>query len=185
MKPMIPEERQLYSSAGKVMGYMGKYYQTLILTLSLNLIGTKKIYTNPVVRASSGDQSGAWVNHRILRYADVLLMAAEAANESGDLPTAKKWVDTIRYRARTSAGGNETYLPPVTASTQAAMRTAIQQERHVEFAMEGERFFDLVRWGLADSVLGTLGYTSKNKYYPLPQGVIDASSGVLIQNPDY
>lgn len=145
----------------------------------------KKIYTNPALRASSGDQSGGWVNHRVLRYADVLLMAAEAANETGDLATAKKWVDTIRHRARTSAGGNDSYLPAISASSQAAMRTAIQQERHVEFAMEGERFFDLVRWGLANTVLGPLGYTTKNKYYPLPQGVIDASSGVLVQNPDY
>jgi len=51
--------------------------------------------------------------------------------------------------------------------------------------MEAERFFDLVRWGLADSVLAPLGYEPRNKYYPLPQGEIDKSNGTLIQNPDY
>jgi hypothetical protein len=51
--------------------------------------------------------------------------------------------------------------------------------------MEGERFFDLVRWGIADSVLAPLNYVHKNRYYPLPQGQVDASGGVLVQNPDY
>ncbi len=142
----------------------------------------KKIYTNPAVRASTGDQSGAWVNHRILRYADVILMAAEAANELGDTTSAKAWVNAIRGRAR----GTTSALPDIAvAGSITNMRKIIQQERHVEFAMEGERFFDLVRWNIADSVLGPQGYKSINKYYPLPQGQVDASGGVLVQNPDY
>ncbi|WP_153798270.1 RagB/SusD family nutrient uptake outer membrane protein [Foetidibacter luteolus] len=145
----------------------------------------KKIYTNPTMREATGDQSGGWVNHRILRYADVLLMAAEASNELGDVATAVKWINVIRDRARKSNGGNSSVLPDVTAGSQADMRAIIQKERHVELAMEGERFFDLVRWGIADSVLKSRGYVHKNRYYPLPQGQVDASSGVLIQNPDY
>jgi hypothetical protein len=141
----------------------------------------KKIYTNPAMRDATGDQSGAWVNHRILRYADVILMAAEAANEMGDVASAATWVNQIRARAR----GTTSALPDVTTSSQSEMRTIIQNERHVEFAMEGERFFDLVRWDLADVVLAPLGYVHKNRYYPLPQGQVDASGGVLVQNPDY
>ena len=51
--------------------------------------------------------------------------------------------------------------------------------------MEDERFFDLVRWGDAEAVLGPLGYQAKNKYYPIPQQQIDKSNGKLKQNPDY
>jgi hypothetical protein len=65
------------------------------------------------------------------------------------------------------------------------MRTIIQNERRFEMALDGERFFDLVRWGLAPTVLGPLGYQLKHRFYPIPQAAIDASNGVLIQNPDY
>jgi hypothetical protein len=65
------------------------------------------------------------------------------------------------------------------------MRTTIKKERRVEFALEGERFFDLVRWGDAVSVLGPLGYSNKCRFYPLPQPAIDKSGGKLIQNPEW
>jgi hypothetical protein len=71
------------------------------------------------------------------------------------------------------------------------MRTAIKNERRWEFAMEGLRFYDLVRWtpapdGIdAPSALGTLGYTPRNALYPIPQPAIDLSGGVLVQNPNY
>jgi hypothetical protein len=142
----------------------------------------KKVYTDPSIRLSTGDQSGAWFNHRILRYADVILMAAEASNELGDTAKARELINQIRARAR----GTTNTLPDIEAAvSQDNMRKLIIQERHAEFAMEGERFFDLVRWGIADSVLAPLGYTHKNRYYPLPQGQVDASHGVLVQNPDY
>lgn len=137
----------------------------------------KKVYVDPAKRISVGYLDGAyWVNQRILRYADVLLMAAEAANELGQGATAVDWVNEVRNRAG---------LGDLTYTTQAALRTAIKHERRVEFAMEGHRFLDLVRWGDAVSVLGPLGYQHKNRYYPLPQGVVDRSNGVLIQNPEY
>ena len=71
------------------------------------------------------------------------------------------------------------------------MRTAIKNERRWEFAMEGYRFYDLVRWtpatdGIdAPNALGGLGYTSKNALYPIPQPAINLSGGVLVQNPNY
>ena len=142
----------------------------------------KKVYTDPAIRESTGDQSGAWFNHRILRYADVILMAAEASNELGDTAKARELVNQIRARAR---GAGTVPADIQAAVSQDNMRKIIQNERHYEFAMEGERFFDLVRWGIADSVLAPLGYKPQNKYYPLPQGQVDASNGVLVQNPDY
>ena len=125
-----------------------------------------------------------WIDHRILRYADVILMAAEAANETGDGPTAETMLEKIRARAR--GGANPaTVLPHIAFASQAQMRTAIKNERRWEFAMEGYRFYDLVRWGDAPTALGSLGYQPKNALYPIPQPVIDQFLGKLAQNPAY
>ncbi|GAA4332499.1 RagB/SusD family nutrient uptake outer membrane protein [Flaviaesturariibacter amylovorans] len=146
---------------------------------------SKKYYADPAKQASTGERQAAWMNHRILRLSDVYLMAAEAANELGGTANqalAVQYLEAVRARAR---GGNSAVLPPVAFVSQAQMRTAIQQERRAEFAMEGERFFDLVRWGIAPAALGGQGFQPRHKYYPLPQPVIDASNGALVQNPDY
>jgi hypothetical protein len=78
---------------------------------------------------------------------------------------------------------NRAGLANATYTSQAQFRAIIKQERRSEFAMEGERFFDLVRWNDAQTVLGASGYTPCKKYYPLPQSAIDFAGGVLIQNP--
>ena len=147
---------------------------------------SKKVYSDPQMRQFTGEigPAGAaqWINHRILRYADVLLMLAEAANETGDGATAESMLEQVRARAR---GGNSAVLPHVAFANQAQMRTAIKNERRWEFAMEGYRFYDLVRWGDAISALGSLGYTNRCRYYPIPQQVINLSGGVLVQNPEW
>ena len=146
----------------------------------------KKVYSDPAVRQITGTTtnggSGAWISHRILRYADVILMKAEAANETGDGATAAAMVELIRARAR---GGNNSVLPPIAYVSQTQMRQAIKDERRWEFAMEGYRFYDLVRWGDATTVLSPLGYTNRARYYPIPQKAIDLSGGVLVQNPEW
>jgi hypothetical protein len=146
----------------------------------------KKVYSDPQMRAFTGQinaSGGAdWINHRILRYADVLLMMAEASNELGDGATAAAMLEQVRARAR---GTQNDVLPYIPFTSQAQMRTAIKNERRWEFAMEGYRFYDLVRWGDAVSVLGSLGYQPRNQYYPIPQPAIDLSGGVLKQNPNY
>lgn len=123
-----------------------------------------------------------WANIKILRYADVLLMYAEALNEQGQSTLAVDYVNMVRSRAR---GGNATVLPDITVTDQVSVRNAIKHERRIEFAMEGERFYDLVRWGDAVTVLGPLGYQPRNALYPIPQASIDQSGGVLVQNPNY
>ncbi|MDP9954548.1 hypothetical protein J2X97_000185 [Epilithonimonas hungarica] len=131
----------------------------------------KKAYTNPALRASYGENKNHWTNIKLMRYADVILIAAEAAFQSGNVAMATTYLNMIRTRAG---------LTNTTATL-----TAIKQERRVEFGLEGERFYDLVRWGDATSVLSSLGYSDKNKYFPIPQTAIDQSGGVLVQNPNY
>ena len=143
----------------------------------------KKVYADPARQRATGilDQA-PWTNMRILRYADVILMAAEAANELGMGKEAETFLEMVRDRAR---DGNNSILPKVVFVDKDQMRTAIKRERRSEFALEGERFFDLVRWGDATTVLGPLGYQNRNRFYPIPQPAIDKSLGKLIQNPEY
>jgi starch-binding outer membrane protein, SusD/RagB family len=142
------------------------------------LYWNKKVYPEPSMQTLTGRRQNNWLNHTLIRYADVLLLAAEAANELGGAANeanAVAWVNMIRSRAG---------LPAVSFTTKADLRSIIKKERRSEFAMEGERFFDLVRWGDAETVLGPKGYTPCHKYYPLPQSAIDfAGSSVLVQNP--
>ena len=155
----------------------------------------KKVYSDPAMRQFTGQinsNGGAdWINHRILRYADVILMLAEASNELGDGATAAKNVELIRNRASGNLGSGRTVLPPIAFVDQPQMRTAIKNERRWEFAMEGYRFYDLVRWTPATdnidatNVLGGLGYQSRNALYPIPQPAINLSGGKLVQNPNY
>lgn len=137
----------------------------------------KKVYADPAVRQSTGYLDGAyWINQRVIRYADVLLMAAECLNETGSGALAAPLVNQVR--GRVGLGG-------IAFVDQAQMRDVIKKERRSELGLEGERFFDLVRWGDALSVLGPLGYVHRCRYYPIPQPEIDRSGGILIQNPEW
>lgn len=129
------------------------------------------------------DNQGADQDQIILRYAGVLLMNAEAANELGQTAQALSSLNQVRARAR---GSNPNAVPDVTTTDQNSLRLAIWHERHLEFAMEFDRFFDLVRQGRASTVLGTQGFKAgKNEVWPIPQNEIDLSGGVLKQNPGY
>ena len=167
----------------------GGYGRTLP-PLTNSLYWNKKTYADPKEQAAAGDPTGAaFENTRVFRYADVILMAAECANEIGGTNAngisndtlAEQWLEQIRARAR---GGNSAVLPYVQWTSQSQFRTAIKQERRVEFGMEMERFYDLVRWGDAPAVLGGLGYQAKNEYYPIPTSALSGNS-LLVQNPNY
>lgn len=130
-----------------------------------------------------GYNEGAQQNIRVIRYAEVLLMNAEAANELGNSADALSSLNAVRARAR---GGNPNILPDVTTTDPAQLKQAIWHERRVEMAMEFDRFFDLVRQGRAAEVLGPKGFKAgKNEVWPIPQNEIDLSAGVLTQNPGY
>jgi starch-binding outer membrane protein, SusD/RagB family len=116
-------------------------------------------------------------NFRTIRYADVLLMAAEAYSKSGNDVKAQTYVNLIRRRAF----GNNANDILVTGT---ALYDAILNERRLELGMEGERFFDLVRTGKAVAVLGSLGFIAgKHEVFPIPQAEVEFSG--LTQNPNY
>jgi hypothetical protein len=114
-------------------------------------------------------------NIKILRYAEVLLMNAEAAIHTG-LGDADASLNLVRERAG---------LDPITGVT----IDNVWQERHVELAMEHDRFWDLVRQGRAAQVLLATGKTNfvagKHELLPVPSSQISLSGNLLTQNPNY
>ena len=152
------------------------------------------------------------INYNIIRFADVLLMAAECEIEVGSLATALGYVNQIRTRAANPAGfvkatggapaANYVISNYTAFADKASARTAVQFERKLELSGEGHRFFDLVRWGTAPAVLNaflayegaklSVGYTGakftagRDEYLPIPQTQIDyQGKDVLKQNPNY
>ena len=118
-------------------------------------------------------------NYRAIRYADVLLMAAEANNRksSPDTQAAQNYLNEVRKRAF----GNESNA---SSSTGATLTQEIWDERRLELAGEGHRFFDLVRTGQASTVLQSIGFQAgKHEVFPIPQKEIDISN--LTQNNGY
>lgn len=116
-------------------------------------------------------------NFRILRYAEVLLMAAEAYNRSAS-PNDAKAQDYLN-RVRQRAFGDNNHNITLTGD---ALKLAIWDERRLELGMEGDRFYDLVRTGQAASKL-TGFKTGKHEVFPIPQQEVDISG--LAQNPGY
>lgn len=133
---------------------------------------------NQKVWTPGTDTETSWShNRRIIRYADVLMMYAEALNENGKTAQALPFINDIRNRAGLSI---------VSEMNQSMVRDIIQNERKYEFALEGLRFWDLVRTGNAESVLGPLGFiANKNEVFPIPQSEIDISQGRITQNQGY
>jgi len=131
----------------------------------------------------NGFNEGAQQNVRVLRFSDALLMNAEAANELGNTAQALSSLERVRARARQ---GNPAILPAVTTTDQAAIRAAIYRERRSEFAMEFDRYFDVIRQGRGAAVFGPKGWKAgRNEIWPIPQTEIDLSGGLLTQNPGY
>lgn len=148
-------------------------------------------------------------NRIVIRYADVLLMRAEALIELNRQDEALSLINEIRARAKASTTfipyapnlDVALYEPGVNCDwTQDFARNAMRWERRLELAMEGNRFFDLVRWGDADEVLNTYYSEEKSKrtyysaasfdknqdeYIPIPQQQINFSKGLYEQNYNY
>lgn len=162
---------------------------------------------------SSGWRNITAKDIHIIRYADVLLMAAEAEIELGNLERGRQYINLVRARAANPADFNNdaTNTPAANyqvqpyasfASKEEAVR-AVRFERRLELAMEGHRFFDLVRWGIADQVLNAYNTREKtkrfyknsavftkgkNEYFPIPNRIIELAKlngNNLTQNPGY
>ncbi|NMN39792.1 RagB/SusD family nutrient uptake outer membrane protein [Pedobacter sp. SG918] len=137
----------------------------------------------PFAMRVSGFNEGAQQNFRVLRFADILLMNAEAANEQGNTSQALTSLNRVRARAR---GGNINILPDVTTTDKTTLRNAIWKERQVELAMENDRYFDVIRQGRGLAVFGPKGWkANKNEVWPIPQNEIELSGNLLKQNPGY
>jgi hypothetical protein len=150
---------------------------TVIIDNPPNPRYNEKAYVSRTQETFNGQDWESNKNLRILRYAEILLLNAEAANELGDANKAKESLNMVRARVG---------MPDVTVSDQALLRTAIWHERRVELAMEHDRFFDVIRQGRGAELFGPLGFTAgKNELFPVPQTQIDISGGTLSQNPGY
>jgi hypothetical protein len=129
---------------------------------------------------AEGDADNNWV---VLRYADVLLMYAEAMNETNNGPSADAYdaINSVRKRAKLKA------LP--TGLSKQAFANAIEHERQVELAFEGHRWFDLVRTGRAVAVMNQHFkaplVADFNMVFPIPQTQIDVNPQGIKQNPGY
>lgn len=162
--------------------------------------------------------TGGWgeqrsgINFHIIRYADVILMAAEAAAETGETAKALEYVNMVRARAKAM-----TYVKDETGADAANYSIelytsfpdqdyaikAVRMERRLELGMEGKRLFDLRRYGNSEAVLNAYmtnearsipsfadeassnSYTAKNNVMPIPIDAIDQSTGTLTQNSGY
>lgn len=117
-------------------------------------------------------------NWRVIRYADVLLMLAEAMNENGKTNEALTYLNQVRTRAG---------LPGYSGLTQSDAREKIYLERRFELYLEGHRWFDLVRTGRALSVMAPFGMKAHMTIFPVPQTQIEVVSdpAIFAQNPGY
>jgi hypothetical protein len=164
----------------------------------------RKLYTvdapnqnvNKILGTLDGGNKGnddAPTNKVYMRYADALLWKAEALNETGDYAGAIAIINRIRARARTTITALGTFpplgtLPDRSASVdKAIIKGWLISERRAELGFENQRMLDLKRWGIAKAVMIANGKNFQDKHllYPIPQSEIDASAGLLLQNPGY
>ena len=123
---------------------------------------------------TGGSPNGAQgMNLPVLRYADLLLIAAEAENEVNGPADAYQYINQVRERARNRDGVPGTEPADLAGLTQQQFRDAVYRERELELAFEGDAWFDLVRQGRFVEVLGPLGATGEDETLPLPQRDLD------------
>jgi len=233
--PFTPETGTLDSRLDHTVGRRGIPYQDWAIHAGQDWVrdqpyagpfSPKKHIAEKAFSGVSGWQNLNANNYRMVRYSHVLLWLAECEAELGNLPRATELVNLVRARAANPASFVKTYVNNAnpglgSTNTPAAnylvglypnfadvpfARKAIRFEHKLEFAMEGTRFFDLVRWGIAAETLNAYIATEKlpgkrtyldgaafikgtHEYYPIPQFEIvnSAISGtpVLVQNPGY
>ncbi|TDW48975.1 putative outer membrane starch-binding protein [Flavobacterium sp. 270] len=130
------------------------------------------------------------INFPVIRYADILLSLAEAINEqSGPNPQAYELLNQVRRRAYGKAIATPDVTVDKSGLTQVTFRAAIQEERKKEFVQEGQRWFDLVRWGTlvteVKKVTAKNSVSERNNLYPIPQSERNIDPVGLPQNPGY
>ncbi len=176
---------------------------------------TKRFWLSP--ESPQATQGWPWgasaLNWQIIRYADLLLYKAEALIEIGGngLEEARNLINRVRQRAMNSeyvkdfndpskcAANYKIGLYPAAGWNQDYARKALRTEMRLEKAMEGERFFDLVRWGIAKETMNNFFAAEKDnriyyqnatfdtgeEYFPVPVAQYNFSGGKYVQNPGY
>ncbi len=163
------------------------------------------------IGAGNWGQQHSGINYNIMRYADVLLMAAEAAAESNDIATALNYVNQVRNRAKSMAylqneagtadAANYQIEPYASFTDQTEAIAAVRFERRLELGMEGHRLFDIRRWDNGVQIMNdyfsnesrtipNFGGKAKvfktiHNLFPIPIDAIDQSGNILKQNPDW
>lgn len=151
------------------------------VTIQYNFV--KKYFDVPATKNDNGN------NIPVIRYADVLLMYAESLNEAGYQPAGEAMNSLNQVRARAGLSARTSADIP----NQQAFRLAIEQERRVELAFEGHRWFDLVRTDRAIAVMNSKKdqlrlvktINADDLLFPIPQSQIDINRGKIMQNPGY
>ncbi len=132
--------------------------------------------------------NGSTNDYPVIRYADVLLMYAEASNELGNSPEAHTYINMVRKRARFDGTVDRNTVPDYVNLSQQEFRAAVLKERRLEFVAEGQRWFDLVRTKTLETLVPIakpgIVPAPKNYLYPIPQREIDLNPG-LVQNPGF
>lgn len=144
-----------------------------------------KKHVQPISEVPSTTKNDGNLNFEAIRFADVLLIKAEALNELGQSSAALVPLNRIRDRARRNFSGTAPagLLPALTTTDQSALRTAIRRERRSELALEFQRFLDVIRYGQAYAEAAirpgapNFNYTT-NKFFPIPQTEINVSGGL-------
>jgi hypothetical protein len=151
---------------------------------SLTLSGVKYYYTKKYLDPKMTAANNSAADWNVLRYADMLLLYADALNETGKAAEALPHLNAVRARAG---------VPALAGLGQAELRLALEAERRLEFALEGDRWFDLLRRGRALTVLNAF-YARNNRpskleefelLFPLPFSQVTLKPDKLPQNPGY
>ncbi len=176
-----------YVGTPKVYGRRWDHYYNDSTALQHDQLYGRKYQNDRTTNSIENFTSG--INYRLIRYADILLLQAEALNELGQTASAVPLVNQVRARVG---------LAPVSdanSSSQTALRLYMRDERGRELAGENQRWYDIVRWGLLDDQTG-LNYLiardpdftnfvlGKSKLLPIPQTDIDLDPTIK-QNPGY
>lgn len=178
--------------------------------LGSRLLNNKYAMYRDTARAGAG--LGKWgmhasrgpLNNKQIRYADVLLMYAEACLGAGDEGTAKEYINKVRARAGLGEVGTYTFKVNGVEVTSPTTEQALRHERRMELAMEGHRWFDIVRWNgvdgkgvkqhmdaykateTTDAQSHILEFNAgKNEIFPIPQEEIQLNPTTMQQNPGY
>lgn len=168
---------------------------------------TRKTLDESVNGADNLQMSNGMANYIFFRYADVLLMYAEASLEAGDKPTAIKYLDMVRTRGDNMPSIEATYTKGITENQ---LREVLRRDRRIELAFEDKRFWDILRWKICDGEKGVMNkpiggmkiedtngdgvweynyhevgkrtFVPRMYYQPIPQYVLDKNPAIREQN---